>query len=343
MANQYNLENIRTLLIEGFDDRELRRLCFEVRDFRPIYDNLAAGTGKSEIAQQLLEYVEQKKLFETLLNEVKKRNPARYNQDLPYLIEPAPSNDDQSKPEAPKIRKLSQTINLFNQGCLAFEQAVQALAEKNFAKYETELVVAAKNVPDALEWALKIYLRNLPRLAPEDRPKLKEPSFHELMILMEKYADPPLDRATVNQLYGYRDLRNESGHHGAIPPIEEVREAIAGVRRFMLAYLRVEEKDVSVYGMNSREGSGPKMPPKEQVPTRNERLIILLENEFKELQEPHNLLSELISRLRKDLVIATNPADKFRLEKQIEQAEAERHDYRQKMAAIEAQIEQLRR
>jgi hypothetical protein len=87
MAKQYNFQNIRALLIEGFSDEELRHLCFDVPTFKPVYDQLAKGTGKTEIVQRLLEYVEQKELVETLLDHAQKGNPAKYAEYQPYYDE----------------------------------------------------------------------------------------------------------------------------------------------------------------------------------------------------------------------------------------------------------------
>jgi hypothetical protein len=142
----------------------------------------------------------------------------------------------------PKIRKLGQTINMFNRGYSSFERALNAFEGKNASEYETALLGAARDVPDALEWALKIYLRNFPKLASADRRKLKEPRFDELITLMEQYADPPLSKETSIRLYGYREMRNESTHQGAIPSVDEVRDAIEGIRQIMLTYLPVEEE-----------------------------------------------------------------------------------------------------
>lgn len=81
---RYNFENIRTLLTEGFTDEELRRLCYDVPDFRPVYDSLARQTGKAEIVDRLIEHVEAKLLIEILLTLAKKRNPARFEKHQPY-------------------------------------------------------------------------------------------------------------------------------------------------------------------------------------------------------------------------------------------------------------------
>ncbi|MBI1878491.1 MAG: NACHT domain-containing protein [Chloroflexi bacterium] len=93
MVKQYNLTNIRAFLTEGFTAGELRDLCFEVLDFRSVYDQLAESTGKADIVRRLLEYAERQGLLETLLDQTKKRNPAKYEKYLPYEL-PGPEIDD---------------------------------------------------------------------------------------------------------------------------------------------------------------------------------------------------------------------------------------------------------
>lgn len=80
----YNLTNIRALLTEGFNDQELRRMCYDLPDFRPVYDGLAQNSSKAEIIDQLISYTERKLQFEALLNLIKKYNPTRYEKHQPY-------------------------------------------------------------------------------------------------------------------------------------------------------------------------------------------------------------------------------------------------------------------
>lgn len=84
IALGYNLKNIRILLNEGFTDEELRRLCFEEPEFRPVYDQLAQETGKTKIIDYLLQHVERKLLLDRLLILAKEHNPARYEKHQPY-------------------------------------------------------------------------------------------------------------------------------------------------------------------------------------------------------------------------------------------------------------------
>lgn len=81
---KYNFENIRALLMNGFTDQELRRLCYDTPLFRPVYDQLARNTGKAEIIDLLIEYAEKKMLLDTLLKEIQERNPARFGAHQPY-------------------------------------------------------------------------------------------------------------------------------------------------------------------------------------------------------------------------------------------------------------------
>jgi hypothetical protein len=89
MEPTYQLKNIRTLLREGFSAEELRRLCFEHAAFRPVYDQLAGGSGKAEIIDRLLEYATQMLKMEELLALLQALNPARYARRQPYLADQA--------------------------------------------------------------------------------------------------------------------------------------------------------------------------------------------------------------------------------------------------------------
>lgn len=104
MAQGFNLRNIRTLLTQGFTDEELRHLCYDNPEFRPVYEQLAQVTSKGGIVQELIEYAERKELMETLLAVAKELNPARYEKLQPYYgihIEPAPSSGIPGKSHGP--------------------------------------------------------------------------------------------------------------------------------------------------------------------------------------------------------------------------------------------------
>lgn len=84
MSTRYNLKNIRTLLTEGFTDEELRRLCYDIPEFRPVYDQLAQLTGKAVIIDRLLEHADRQLQLENLLVLAKEGNPVRYAKHQPY-------------------------------------------------------------------------------------------------------------------------------------------------------------------------------------------------------------------------------------------------------------------
>jgi hypothetical protein len=86
---RFNLENIRTLLTEGFTDEELRRLSYDEPALRPVYEELVQGMGKGAVIQILIEYAERRELIETLLAAAKKLNPKRYETHQPYYEAPA--------------------------------------------------------------------------------------------------------------------------------------------------------------------------------------------------------------------------------------------------------------
>lgn len=83
---RYNFERIRTLFIEGFSDEDLRDLCFDVPDFRPVYHQLAQTTGKTEIVRRLLAHAAQRAQLDLLLALAKERNPAQYTAREPYFL-----------------------------------------------------------------------------------------------------------------------------------------------------------------------------------------------------------------------------------------------------------------
>lgn len=130
--NKYNLENIRALLIEGFSEEELRLLCYDAPNFRPVYPHLSRLADKAEIVQRLLEYAEQQMQLDALLGWAKEHNPDRFEGHQPYyeitlndLIEapfqtqttpfvpmpgqvkpPAGGKESSRKPDAPKLQPI---------------------------------------------------------------------------------------------------------------------------------------------------------------------------------------------------------------------------------------------
>lgn len=96
MEQNYHLQNIRTLLLEGFSAEELRRLCYDHSDFRQVYHELSTGMGKADIIDRLIEHTNQALLMDKLLTLVRGLNPARYDRHKPYTLSASQSTSTSS-------------------------------------------------------------------------------------------------------------------------------------------------------------------------------------------------------------------------------------------------------
>jgi hypothetical protein len=70
--------------------------------------------------------------------------------------------------------------------------------------------------------------------------------------------------------------------------------------------------------------------------------MTILQNSMKkarEIQAQFDLLSQKISRLRRAFAIETDPANKFKLEKQLEEAETEREQLEQQLTQLQHDLE----
>lgn len=108
MTTHYDLKNIRVLLTEGFTDEDLRRLCYDISDFRPVYDQLARNSGKVEIVGRLLEHADRTLQIGTLLALAKEHNPARYEKHQPYydtITHPSASSDVSREAQSAEAKK----------------------------------------------------------------------------------------------------------------------------------------------------------------------------------------------------------------------------------------------
>lgn len=108
-SKKYNLKNIKTLLIEGFTEDELRGLAFFESDFEPFYDKLPKSASKDEIIRLLVEYAARRVKVDELLAWAKEANPNRYERHQPYAI-PAPEPPKKPTPEPSKPKSFLQTL-----------------------------------------------------------------------------------------------------------------------------------------------------------------------------------------------------------------------------------------
>lgn len=106
-TEHYNLNNIRTLLTEGFTVDELRRLCYDRPDFRPIFEELASESGKAKVIDRLIEHADRKLQIDNLLAWAKEHNPARYEKHRPYWATTlsSPGLNYRSEKKSPEVEK----------------------------------------------------------------------------------------------------------------------------------------------------------------------------------------------------------------------------------------------
>ena len=74
----YNFRNIRKLLAAAFSDDELRQLCYDVPEFRGVYEEFSASLGKDQMIQKLIAYCDRKVLMEKLLMIIAEEAPEQY-------------------------------------------------------------------------------------------------------------------------------------------------------------------------------------------------------------------------------------------------------------------------
>ncbi|MCK6624047.1 MAG: protein kinase [Anaerolineae bacterium] len=87
ITTRYILKNIRSLLTEltvALTEEELRRLYFDLPEFKPVHHQLARSKGKAEIIDRLLEYAEQTLQLDDLLALARENNRRVYEKHQPY-------------------------------------------------------------------------------------------------------------------------------------------------------------------------------------------------------------------------------------------------------------------
>lgn len=85
-SGEWNMKNIRDLLVSGFSGEELRLFVFDTPEFRPVDSNLASLSGKDKIIYELISFAERYDLFEHLLGWAKAVNPNKYQKWGPYKV-----------------------------------------------------------------------------------------------------------------------------------------------------------------------------------------------------------------------------------------------------------------
>jgi hypothetical protein len=74
--SEYDLQAVRELMSAAFSDGDVVTLAFD--RFRDVYEDISSGMGKSDKIRRLVDWCERHGHTETLLAEVKQRNPHQY-------------------------------------------------------------------------------------------------------------------------------------------------------------------------------------------------------------------------------------------------------------------------
>lgn len=82
---QYNIKNVRNLLINGFTESELRNdLCLFEEAFKPLFSQLSENMSKADLTAYIIQYAERTMKFEPLLTWSRALNSAAFKQYQPY-------------------------------------------------------------------------------------------------------------------------------------------------------------------------------------------------------------------------------------------------------------------
>jgi hypothetical protein len=95
---RYNTANIRNFLTRAFSADELRNLCYDDPELRPIIDRLSMAMGPAQIAAQIIEFCDRKMLFDRLLDLAQEGNPRQYYAYRPYRESEQPDQDPVGRP-----------------------------------------------------------------------------------------------------------------------------------------------------------------------------------------------------------------------------------------------------
>jgi len=74
----YNLREIRKLLRKAFTPDHLKRVCLDSDALRPVVDDFGTKHSLNDMVDAVIDYCRTYRLFDELLKEVKRENPAQY-------------------------------------------------------------------------------------------------------------------------------------------------------------------------------------------------------------------------------------------------------------------------
>lgn len=79
IPSPYNIHEIRELMTNCFRDRDLKRIAFDYKIFRPVYDEFSSEMGKDDKIDIFLEYADRYVKIDELLLVLKEKNPDCYS------------------------------------------------------------------------------------------------------------------------------------------------------------------------------------------------------------------------------------------------------------------------
>ena len=108
-AQNPNTAVLAQLITEAFmDQRELRRLCRDSHEFRPVLELVSEASSLRDHVDVLIRFCETRVLFDKLLAAVERVNPSQYACFAPILCHPLPVEDEE--PVAPRQSPVSERL-----------------------------------------------------------------------------------------------------------------------------------------------------------------------------------------------------------------------------------------
>lgn len=367
-AKHYNLQNIRTLLMEGFTDAELRRFCYDRPDFRPVYEELASTSGKGDIVHQLIEYADRKALLDIPLNWAKENNHTKYMEYQPYFsgetVGIALSDSDTN--QTPQTNLLStndtvskQHVQIFMQGDFTAlsperrESAIVAFAAilgilpqdiAVYRVYEGSIVFDLGIPSDAVERLHTLLQTNNSqlRLLKIEKIRLNTESGEEEWILREGRFDlvaPSQATSPGSVTSESRDNIRELLHkHFMRLQILKEREAMYGSSVDPWMSIEIEDIEAEIEKLQAEldalGGSAPEPPVASRAPTSSPTATFR-QIKVKNLEARLEALVADYEAASNQLNNTLNEVDRARLKRQVEGLE-------QEISQVENELNSLR-
>ncbi len=84
LKKQYHFQNIRSLLLQGFSEKDLRKFCRYAPEFQTLLPGLSDSAPLDDIVDKIIDFANRKLLVDALLQWANKENPRRYAECRPY-------------------------------------------------------------------------------------------------------------------------------------------------------------------------------------------------------------------------------------------------------------------